>query len=168
MSETYYNYAETPLGKLLLVGEDDALVGLYVADHPSAPHPEDDWVPDEGGRLDKAIDQLQEYFGGQRQEFDLITRPSGTNFQQEVWSALTEIPYGETASYGEIAESIGRPQASRAVGAANGQNPVSIVIPCHRVIGSDGRPTGYGWGIPRKMWLLEHEQGRTPLTAPVT
>lgn len=167
MSETYYSYTDTPLGKLLLVGEDDALVGLYVADHPHAPERDEDWVPDREGRLDKALAQLDEYFTGQRREFDLATRPAGTSFQQAVWSALTDIPYGETASYGEIAEWIGRPQASRAVGAANGQNPVSIIIPCHRVIGSDGRPTGYGWGIPRKMWLLEHEQGRTPLTAPV-
>lgn len=165
MDTTWFGYMDTPFGQLLLVGSDDALTGLYVADHERAPRPEPTWVPDEG-RLDEARRQLEEYFSGTRTEFDLEVRPEGAPFEQAVWSALREIPYGETTSYGEIARRIGKPEAARAVGAANGRNPVSIVIPCHRVIGSDGRLTGYGWGVDRKSWLLDHEQGRQALLVP--
>lgn len=160
---TYYGFTDTPFARLLLAGtQDGALVGVYLADHDRAPQIDPDWVPDDG-RLDDARTQLNEYFAGARTSFELETRPQGSEFQRQVWSALQEIPHGETASYGEIAERIGRPQASRAVGAANGQNPISIVIPCHRVIGSNGRLTGYGWGLDNKTWLLDHEQGRTAL-----
>ena len=158
----YFGYLHTRFGQLLLVGADDALVGLYLADHERAPVAEPGWVPDEG-RLDGARRQLDEYFAGTRSEFDLAVRPQGTEFQREVWAALCGVPYGETVSYGELARRVGRPGASRAVGAANGSNPVSVVVPCHRVIGSDGRLTGYGWGVDRKEWLLDHEQGRSRL-----
>lgn len=158
----YYRYAVTAFGRLLLVGSDDALVGLYLVDHERAPEPEPSWVRDEG-RLDEVRNQLCDYFAGERSTFDLKVRPQGTEFQRAVWSELQQIPYGETASYGEIAARLGKPQASRAVGAANGQNPVPIVIPCHRVVGANGQMTGFGLGIDRKVWLLDHEQGRLQL-----
>lgn len=112
--------------------------------------------------------QLSEYFQGRRKVFDLELAPAGTPFQQDVWRALVEIPYGECASYSDIARRIGRRDAVRAVGAANGANPISIVIPCHRVIGRDGSLTGYGGGLPLKRWLLDHEAGwrRLPLDPP--
>lgn len=154
---TYYGLTDTPFARLLLVGSaDGALEGVYLADHERAPQIDPDWAPD-AGRLDDVRKQFDEYFTGDRRTFELETWPAGSEFQRQVWSALQEIPYGETASYGEIAEQIGRPQASRAVGAANGQNPISIVIPCHRVIGASGRLTGYGWGLAKKSWLLQHE-----------
>ena len=102
--------------------------------------------------------ELEEYFAGTRQTFDLPLAPKGTAFQQKVWAALREIPYGQTRSYGEIAAIVGNPKASRAVGMANNQNPISILIPCHRVIGKDGSLTGYGGGTEKKKWLLELEQ----------
>ena len=103
--------------------------------------------------------QLAEYFAGTRMDFELTLNPAGTPFQLTVWSALREIPYGATASYGKIAAAIGRPDAARAVGWANGQNPIPIIVPCHRVIGADGSLTGYGGGLPAKRWLLAHEAG---------
>jgi methylated-DNA-[protein]-cysteine S-methyltransferase len=107
----------------------------------------------------QAIEQLDQYFAGERTEFDLELDMRGTQFQNDVWNALLTIPYGETRSYGEIARQIGRPDRARAVGAANGCNPVSIIVPCHRVIGSDGSLTGYGGGLPRKRFLLDLEAG---------
>jgi O-6-methylguanine DNA methyltransferase len=110
--------------------------------------------------LTQARKQLAEYFAGKRTDFDLPLSATGTEFQESVWRALQEIPYGRTVSYGKIATRIGRPAAVRAVGAANGANPIAIVIPCHRVIGADGSLTGYGGGEPRKKWLLDHERAR--------
>jgi len=107
---------------------------------------------------DAAI-QLTEFFAGDRQEFALALKPVGTNFQQLVWSALRKIPFGETWTYGQLARAIGRPSASRAVGAANSKNPLSIIVPCHRVIGASGELTGYAGGMPAKRWLLDHERG---------
>ncbi len=107
--------------------------------------------------------QLSEYFSGRRTSFDLPLAPRGTAFQQRVWAELVAIPFGGRATYGELARRIGRPAASRAVGAANGANPIAIVIPCHRVVGSDGSLTGYGGGLPLKRWLLAHEAGARPL-----
>ena len=104
-----------------------------------------------------AARQLAEYFAGRRRAFDLPLAPAGTPFQQQVWRQLLQIPFGSTCSYGALARAVGRPSASRAVGAANGRNPISIIIPCHRVIGSDGSLTGYGGGEPAKRWLLDHE-----------
>jgi methylated-DNA-[protein]-cysteine S-methyltransferase len=101
---------------------------------------------------------LDEYFEGTRRDFDLTLELRGTDFQVAVWSALRAIPYGQTTSYSAIANAIGKPASVRAVGAANGRNPISIVVPCHRVIGADGSLTGYGWGVDRKAWLLDHEQ----------
>jgi methylated-DNA-[protein]-cysteine S-methyltransferase len=108
----------------------------------------------------EACEQLTAYFAGTLREFDLALAPAGTDFQRIVWHELTQIPFGDRISYGELARRIGKPAASRAVGRANGQNPISIIVPCHRVIGADGTMTGYGGGIDRKRWLLEHESGQ--------
>jgi O-6-methylguanine DNA methyltransferase len=159
---------ESPLGPLLLAAEDGGLTLLWMS-----PLPERETGA--GDARDRAVlaaagEQLDSYFAGDLTAFDLPLAPGGTPFQQGVWSALVEIPFGETVSYGSLATRLGRPGAARAVGLANGSNPISIIIPCHRVIGSDGRLTGYGGGIDRKAWLLDHEAGRGPgqLALPVT
>lgn len=148
---------QSPLGKLRLYGTADELVGIYL---PVQAAPE---APRRATRaLDATAAQLAEYFAGKRRTFDLPIAGRGTGFQQIVWQALTRIPYGVTLSYGELAKSIGRPSASRAVGAANGKNPISIVVPCHRVIASSGELTGYAGGMAAKQWLLEHERALHP------
>jgi methylated-DNA-[protein]-cysteine S-methyltransferase len=159
----YYTFIDSPLGDLLAVAEEAALTGLYlptgryqVAAHAS-------WTRADDGFADVRT-QLSEYFSGTRRDFDLALRPAGTSFQQAVWSALVTIPYGETTSYGKIAASIGYPDAARAVGLANGRNPLPIIVPCHRVIGADGSLTGYGGGLPAKRWLLAHEAAHAGLT----
>ena len=146
----------SPIGELLLIADDKALCGLYM-DLERGWLPRVEIGPRDDGALPEARRQLDEYFAGTRQVFDIAIRLHGTEFQRQVWDALLEIPYGETRSYGEQARRIGLPDAPRAVGAANGQNPVSIVVPCHRVIGANGALTGYGGGIERKRWLLAHE-----------
>jgi methylated-DNA-[protein]-cysteine S-methyltransferase len=162
-SPIVYGFTSTPIGKVLLVGSGPALIGLHMADHARTPAVGESWLPDRG-QLDDVRRQLDEYFTGVRAGFDIVTRPPGTPFQRAVWSSLEAIPYGTTITYGEIAGRLGRPNAARAVGAANGQNPISIVIPCHRVIGSSGGLTGYGWGLERKAWLLRHEREHSELT----
>jgi methylated-DNA-[protein]-cysteine S-methyltransferase len=157
MSEpTTFTRMASPIGTLLLVGRDGGLAGLYVDEHEKAPGVDPAWVEDARPFVEVQR-QLEEYFAGDRRTFDLELRPVGTPFQRSVWRALEEIPWGETCSYGDIARRVGRPTAFRAVGLANGRNPLSIVIPCHRVIGSGGAMTGYGWGLERKTWLLRHE-----------
>jgi methylated-DNA-[protein]-cysteine S-methyltransferase len=158
---------DSPLGPLLLAAEDGALTLLWMSPLP-------DRGADAGEARDRAVlaaagEQLDAYFAGDLTVFDLPLAPAGTPFQQRVWQALVEIPFGETTSYGALANHLERPGAARAVGLANGSNPISIIIPCHRVIGSDGRLTGYGGGIDRKAWLLDHEGVRRPqqLTLPV-
>lgn len=148
-----YDGPEGPLR--LAVDDDDNLVRLHFAHQHD--HVEADWVRDDAA-LEFARTQLDEYFAGARTEFDLPIRLHGTRFQVEVWEQLRKIPYGETISYGELAKRVDRPEAARAVGAANGQNPVAIVVPCHRVIGADGSLTGFGGGLPWKRWLLAREQ----------
>jgi methylated-DNA-[protein]-cysteine S-methyltransferase len=167
-----YTYVPSPLGELLLVrndrdvagGQPGGLTGLYLPTGRHAAALRGDWV-----RADDAFDdvrqQLDEYFAGDRREFDLRLSAVGTAFQKGVWAALIEIPYGETASYGATAAAIGSPSASRAVGLANGQNPISIIVPCHRVIGANGSLTGYGGGLDAKRWLLSHELSRAGLFA---
>ncbi|SHK76234.1 methylated-DNA--[protein]-cysteine S-methyltransferase [Halomonas caseinilytica] len=123
---------------------------------------EKDAAPRPNEITERARQQLAEYFAGERREFDLPLAPEGTDFQQRVWEALTTIPYGQTRNYAEIAEQLRCKGGQRAVGAANGKNPIAIVVPCHRVIGSDGRLTGYAGGIGRKQWLLAHEAGEIP------
>ena len=153
---TYVTHLDSPIGCLSLYSDGDALTGLYMEKR----EPEGDALAGEHVPvLKSAARQLKEYFAGDRRDFDLPVALHGTAFQRKVWEQLREIPCGETLSYGQLAKRIRQPSASRAVGLANGRNPVSIVIPCHRVIGADGSLTGYGGGIERKQWLLEHERG---------
>jgi methylated-DNA-[protein]-cysteine S-methyltransferase len=155
---TWYDIVDSPVGRLLLTGDEQALSGLFMMDtggHSLTPAPE--WTR-RPGTFGAAADQLAEYFGGSRTEFDVPLAPRGTPFQLAVWAELTRIPYGVTASYGAVAAALGKSLlASRAVGLANGRNPISIIVPCHRVIGADGSLTGYGGGLDRKEWLLRHE-----------
>jgi methylated-DNA-[protein]-cysteine S-methyltransferase len=152
-----FSYFESPIGRLLLTSDGTSLTGLYMEPSRKA-QSTDGWTEDVTVRpLSATVRQLTEYFAGTRREFDLPLRLQGTAFQQRVWRELTEIPYGETWSYGELARRIAKPSASRAVGLANGRNPISILVPCHRVIGADGSLTGYGGGLERKRWLLAHE-----------
>ncbi len=158
MSTRAWTEMESPIGNLTLVAEDDAVV--VIALPPAPPRVTADAVRDDrDATLREARRQLDAYFAGNLRDFSLPLRPSGTAFQRRVWSALERIPYGATASYGDIAAAIGAPGAARAVGAANGANPLPIVVPCHRVIGSDGSLTGYGGGLERKLSLLELERG---------
>jgi methylated-DNA-[protein]-cysteine S-methyltransferase len=150
---------DSPVGPLTLVAADGGLCGLYLDRQRYAPGPETFGVADPAP-FTEAVRQLDEYFGRHRTVFDLPLALSGTAFQQRVWSVLRGIGYGETVTYRSIAEQIGRPTASRAVGVANGRNPVSIIVPCHRVLGSAGDLTGYGGGLDRKRWLLDFETPR--------
>jgi methylated-DNA-[protein]-cysteine S-methyltransferase len=151
-----YTTVDSPIGELLLLGDGRALRGLYMqgAPRPKAIRPS--WTR-AAAAFDTATRQLEEYFAGERATFDLPLAMDGGAFQRRVWQALLEIPYGETASYGEIAARIGAPDAARAVGLANGRYPISVVVPCHRVIGADGTLTGYGGGLERKRLLLDLE-----------
>jgi methylated-DNA-[protein]-cysteine S-methyltransferase len=150
-------HVDSPIGRLLLTSDGSALTGLYMEPSRKA-QSTDGWTQDATVKpLADAVLQLNEYFAGSRREFDLPLRLNGTLFQTRVWKELTEIPYGTTWSYGQLARRIDKPSASRAVGLANGRNPISILVPCHRVIGADGSLTGYGGGLDRKRWLLAHE-----------
>ena len=151
-----YCYLNTPVGELLLAGEEDALCLVGFPEGSMRREPESDWTYCEEP-FTEAMQQLGDYFAGKRHSFDLNLSPGGTEFQLSVLDELQRIPYGVTASYGEVAERIGKPKASRAVGAANGRNPIPIIIPCHRVIGSNGAMTGFGGGIPMKKALLKLE-----------
>lgn len=148
---------DSPIGPLLLTSDGKALTGLYTNPSRKA-QSTDGWQEDAGIEpLAETARQLNEYFAGARREFDLPLRLRGTGFQERVWGELRAIPYGTTWSYGQLAKRLGNPNASRAVGLANGQNPISILVPCHRVIGADGSLTGYGGGLECKHWLLTHE-----------
>jgi methylated-DNA-[protein]-cysteine S-methyltransferase len=152
-----YCYVESPIGKLLIAGDGASVRQINFAKNGKPSKPEPDWQESNRGPVAQAARQLHEYFAGKRIDFDLPLAPQGTRFQLEVWQRLQEIPYGETISYGELARRVGNPKASRAVGAANGQNPIPIVIPCHRVIGANGKLTGFGGGLPTKEALLALE-----------
>jgi methylated-DNA-[protein]-cysteine S-methyltransferase len=152
MTATLYDIVGSPIGELLLVGDGESLTGLDFGPADVRPG----WRREPGAFAD-ASDQLGAYFAGDLRTFDLPLAPTGTRFQRQVWDALTAIPYGETTSYGELAESIGRPGSARAVGAANGRNPIAIVVPCHRVIGADRTLTGYAGGLDAKLTLLTLE-----------
>ncbi len=149
-------WIDTPLGALRLVARGEALAGVYFAEHAHAPPtaPRSDASP----ALARAEAQLREYFAGTRRAFDLRLDPIGTPWQARVWGELARIPFGETRSYADVARALGSPNGTRAVGHANGRNPLSIVVPCHRVIGADGSLTGYGGGVANKEWLLAHER----------
>jgi methylated-DNA-[protein]-cysteine S-methyltransferase len=158
-----FRFFDTPVGGLLLARDDAGLRliqfnGPAEAEPPSRQEPASSWRYDEAAFAD-VTSQLEEYFAGFRRQFTLRLAPEGTPFQQRVWKALLDIPYGETISYGELASRIGQRSASRAVGLANGSNPLPIVIPCHRVIGSNGKLTGYGGGLAIKQQLLALERG---------
>ncbi len=151
---------DTPVGTLRLFATPEALVRLHLPASKSPIALGDTAGPPPGSHpvLDRARAQLEAYLAGQLETFDLPLAPQGTEFQRAVWRALSAIPFGVTRSYGELAATVGRPTASRAVGAANGQNPIAIIVPCHRVIGADGSLTGFGGGLPCKEWLLSHER----------
>jgi methylated-DNA-[protein]-cysteine S-methyltransferase len=150
---------DSPVGTLTLTAVDGRLTGLHMDGQRHAPAASTEWERDDAGLAD-VVEQLEAYFAGSRSTFDVALDLTGTEFQRRVWAGLLEIPYGETMSYGELARRVGRPGASRAVGLANGRNPVAIIVPCHRVIGADGTLTGYGGGLDRKVWLLDHERSR--------
>ncbi len=152
---------DSPIGPLTITAEGEELTGLHMHRQRHFPAIPDTTARDEAA-LAPIVAQLEAYFAGERIDFDLALQLRGTPFQQRVWSALQEIPYGETISYGELACWVGNPRASRAVGTANGHNPVAIVVPCHRVIAADGGIGGYGGGLDRKAWLLEHETAHRP------
>jgi methylated-DNA-[protein]-cysteine S-methyltransferase len=154
----YYSVYMSPVGELLLTSERGMLSGLNMAlqQGKPAPSPKPEWQRDDAA-LRFARQQLDAYFEGDLQNFDLPLHMAGTPFQKQVWQGLLTIPFGTTISYAELARRIGRPGASRAVGAANGRNPIGIIVPCHRVIGADGSLTGYGGGLDRKEWLISHE-----------
>ncbi len=150
---------DSPYGPLTLVADDESLCCLYMDRQRHRPAEETFGHPDPSAPIFTETErQLKEYFAGQRRDFDVPLSFAGTEFQRIVWAALCEIPYGETVSYGQLADRLGRPAASRAVGLANGKNPVSIIVPCHRVVGSKGDLTGYGGGIERKRRLLDFER----------
>lgn len=153
---------DSPIGPLTLAGRDGKLSHLLMLDHSHAPS-RVGWIRDDTAFPD-VVEQLAAYFAGELTEFDVALEMAGTEFQRRVWTALLTIPYGQTRSYGQLASQIGSPSASRAVGLANGRNPISIIVPCHRVIGSNGSLTGYGGGIDRKRTLLDLERQRNQAT----
>lgn len=159
MATLHFRSMDSPVGKLTLAGKDGRLMHLRMVDQTYEPS-RDGWKPDNEA-FPEAVAQLEAYFAGDRTEFRLELDLVGTAFQRRVWEALLTIPYGETRSYGDIARQIGAPGAFRAVGLANGHNPIGIIVPCHRVIGSNGSLTGYGGGLDRKRALLELEKSRT-------
>ncbi|MFK5635744.1 methylated-DNA--[protein]-cysteine S-methyltransferase [Ornithinimicrobium sp. LYQ103] len=160
MSITYL-LTDSPVGPLRLVSDGEHLTGLFFAEHRHAPERAGTEVGlgEAPAVLREAVVQLADYFAGRRTDFDLPLAAEGTPFQQRVWALLRQIPYGRTRSYGQLAAELGQPGASRAVGLANGRNPLSIVVPCHRVVGADGSLTGYGGGAERKRALLDLERG---------
>jgi methylated-DNA-[protein]-cysteine S-methyltransferase len=160
-SQCYFTRFSSPIGMLQLRGTESALTGVFMDPHPPiSPGAVQDEAP-----LREARRQLEGYFAGERREFSLVLNADGTDFQRRVWMALRAIPYGATVSYGSIARDIGNPRAVRAVGLANGKNPISIIVPCHRVIGANGALTGYGGGLERKSFLLALEDRSARLRA---
>lgn len=159
---TYHCMVPSPVGELVLTSDGEALTGLQFAggrwevEIPSG-------STEDASRFTDVITQLEEYFEGGRKDFDLALRPQGTEFQRKVWAALRTIPYGQTWSYGQLARTIGQPNAFRAVGLANGKNPIAIIVPCHRVIGANGKLVGFGGGLDNKQILLGLESGQGAL-----
>lgn len=157
MTTVFHRHVDSPVGPLLLAGNDD---GLQLIEFHAPRHPMprgEQWREGDHPVLQRAQTQLQEYFAGRRRDFDLPLAPRGTEFQRQVWWELANIPFGGMISYAELALRVRRPTATRAVGAANGRNPIPIVLPCHRVIGADGSLTGFGGGLPTKQFLLQLE-----------
>jgi methylated-DNA-[protein]-cysteine S-methyltransferase len=154
-----YSVYSSPFGDLLLVSDGDALTGLHLPPHDDRPatSPDPEWLRDDA-KFREARNQLRAYFAAELRDFELPLSMKGTEFQRRAWKELMNIPFGTTISYAEQARRIGHPGSARAVGAANGRNPIAIVVPCHRVIGANGSLTGYGGGLQLKQWLLEHEE----------
>ena len=163
-AEIAYDFFDSPIGPLVVAVEADAIAFLLLPKNGKPAHVAPDWhrAP---ARLREARAQLAAYFAGQLLAFDLALAPRGTAFQRSVWDQLVQIPYGDTTSYIELARRLGNPNAMRAVGAANGANPIAIIVPCHRVIGHDGQLVGFGGGLPAKRWLLDHERRNAPTPA---
>jgi methylated-DNA-[protein]-cysteine S-methyltransferase len=159
---THTTFIDSPVGPLFLAASDDGLRAIEFRDNRHPVKRGDDWREGDNEVLRKATGQLFEYFCGRRRAFDLPLSPAGTEFQRAVWTMLATIPYGETISYAQLATRVGKPTAIRAVGAANGRNPLPIVLPCHRVIGADGSLTGFGGGLPTKQFLLKLEGALPP------
>jgi methylated-DNA-[protein]-cysteine S-methyltransferase len=171
-ADVHYAMVDSPIGTLVAASTPRGLATLSYADRFGGTDGALDWVAarlsprmlEAPARLDDVRRELDEYFAGTLQDFTVPLSPRGSTFQKQVWQALSEIPYGETTSYGKVAASIGHPDGARAVGVANGQNPIPIIVPCHRVIGADGSLTGYGGGLDAKRWLLDHEARHAGLT----
>lgn len=162
-SRTTHAEVGSPIGPLTLVARDGALSGVYMAEHARRPDAATFGERAPSACLEEAQRQLAEYFAGERTAFDLPTRAAGTAFQHRVWQALTRIPYGQTRTYGQLAAELGGPTLTRAVGTANALNPLSVVVPCHRVVGADGGLTGFAGGLGRKRFLLDLEAPQAPL-----
>ncbi|WP_298335026.1 methylated-DNA--[protein]-cysteine S-methyltransferase [Ferrimicrobium sp.] len=158
MRLTRYRIINSPVGLLTLAGQSTCLTNLVMEKTAHPPSERHQWVKDAAAFAD-VVAQLEAYFAAQRTAFDVALCPGGTSFQRKVWKALSEIPYGETSSYGDIARRIGQPGAARAVGLANGHNPIAIIVPCHRVVGANGALTGYAGGLDAKRTLLDLELG---------
>jgi len=154
---TWMTVVDSPIGPLTLTARDGRINGLHMQDATHRPTDWSDWKRDDA-QFREAVRQVEAYFDGDLKRFDLPLLMEGTEFQRSVWSGLQTIPYGRTMSYGEMAAQVGKPKACRAVGLANGRNPVAVIVPCHRVIGANGTLTGFGGGLDRKEWLLKHEQ----------
>lgn len=156
-STNYYSYIDSPLGQMFVQGDGQYVTGLFMPHHKGWLGPDPSWQESDAPFV-RVREQLAEYFSGERRQFDLPLRVDGTPFQQRVWQELVRIPFGTTITYTQLADRVGNPNASRAVGNANGRNPISIIVPCHRVIGADGKLTGYAGGVDKKKWLLAWER----------
>jgi methylated-DNA-[protein]-cysteine S-methyltransferase len=152
-----HTVVDSPMGALTLVATDGTLSGVYMEDHLHMPA-RSSFGPRVGAGFEEAAEQLEEYFAGRRREFSLDTRLAGTDFQRRVWAAVRAIPYGQTRTYAQLADAVGRPDRLRAVAATVGHNPLTVVVPCHRVVGSDGSLTGFAGGLARKRFLLDLER----------
>jgi len=158
---TWMTTMASPIGLLTLTARDGWLTGLHMDGADHAPTGQETWRRDDS-QFKEAVGQVEAYFAGELIDFDLPLRLEGTEFQRQVWKGLQGIPYGQTISYGELARRVGNVKACRAVGLANGRNPVAVIVPCHRVIGANGTLTGFGGGLDRKKWLLDHERSLLP------
>lgn len=152
-----HSIIDSPIGPLTLVADDDALTGIYFEEHSHQPDPAGFGVRNDP-RFADIVRQLREYFAGERTEFAIVLRPLGNPFQQSVWALLRDIPYGQTRTYGQLAAQLGDSGLARAVGSANGRNPISVIVPCHRVVGANGNLVGYAGGLDRKRFLLGLEE----------
>jgi len=164
MTMRYYDLCESPYGQILLVANDEGLAGVYFDGQKYFPEPEKSWQRHvRHALLEQTKRELGEYFGGERRHFDTALAPEGTPFQRAVWKAISTVAFGETITYSDLARLAGYPGSARAAGAATGRNPIGIIVPCHRIVGSDGSLTGYAGGLARKRALLALESGERDL-----